>query len=162
VNNVERQQIKWFAYAATILITGDLLSSLVAEVWGARWVSGAGFVLYIAGLAGLPVAVGIAILRYHLYDIDFIISRTLVYVSLGAVLASLFEFNVVVLSGLFSEFAEHYHLTESHWLAEVISALGIAVVFDPLRDRIQRFVDRRLFGEAGGKTPAQSKETNSA
>jgi hypothetical protein len=158
----ERQQIKWFAYAATILIVGAVLSSPVPAVWEAWWVSPVGFILSLAGVVGLPIAVGIAILRYHLYDINLIINRTLVYVPLSAGLAGLFELNVVVLSRLFAGFAEHRHLTESHRLAELISALAIAIVFDPLKERMQRFVNRYLPGgeQESGTRAYSDKDTS--
>ncbi len=138
----ERQQIKWFAYAATILIIGALLSSPVPEVWQAWWVSVVGFALYIAGIVGLPVAVGIAILRHHLYDINFIINRTLVYGSLTASLA------LVYLGGVATTEAALRALTgqeKQPQLAVVISTLVIAALFNPLRRRIQGFIDRRFY-----------------
>jgi hypothetical protein len=138
----ERQQIKWFAYGATILIIGALLSSRVPEVWEVWWVSGVGFALYIAGIVGLPVAVGIAILRHHLYDINLIINRTLVYGSLTASLV------LVYLGGVAATEAAFRTLTgqvKQPQLAIVVSTLVIAALFNPLRRRIQAFIDRRFY-----------------
>jgi hypothetical protein len=138
----ERQQIKWFAYAATILIVGALLSSRVPEVWEVWWVSRVGFALYIAGIVGLPVAVGIAILRHHLYDINLIINRTLVYGSLTASLV------LVYLGGVAATEAAFRALTgqvKQPQLAIVVSTLVIAALFNPLRRRIQAFIDRRFY-----------------
>jgi len=138
----ERQQIKWFAYGATILIIGALLSSRVPEVWEVWWVSGVGFALYIAGIVGLPVAVGIAILRHHLYDINLIINRTLVYGSLTASLV------LVYLGGVAATEAAFRALTgqvKQPQLAIVVSTLVIAALFNPLRRRIQAFIDRRFY-----------------
>jgi len=138
----ERQQIKWFAYAATILILGALLSSRVPEIWEVWWVSRVGFALYIAGIVGLPVAVGIAILRHHLYDINLIINRTLVYGSLTASLV------LVYLGGVAATEAAFRALTgqvKQPQLAIVVSTLVIAALFNPLRRRIQAFIDRRFY-----------------
>jgi hypothetical protein len=138
----ERQQIKWFAYAATILIVGALLSSRVPEVWEVWWVSRVGFALYIAGIVGLPVAVGIAILHHHLYDINLIINRTLVYGSLTASLV------LVYLGGVAATEAAFRALTgqvKQPQLAIVVSTLVIAALFNPLRRRIQAFIDRRFY-----------------
>jgi hypothetical protein len=138
----ERQQIKWFAYAATILILGALLSSRVPEIWEVWWVSRVGFALYIAGIVGLPVAVGIAILRHHLYDINLIINRTLVYGSLTASLV------LVYLGGVAATEAAFRALTgqvKQPQLAIVVSTLVIAALFNPLRKRIQSFIDRRFY-----------------
>lgn len=160
-SEVERQQIKWLAYAAAVAGSSGLVYFAISEATGASVISRVSFAFLIVGLAGIPIAVGIAVIRYHLYDIDIVISNTLIYGSVISLLAALFEFNVVVLSGLFSEFAEHYHLTGSHWVAEVISALVIAVLFDPLKGRIQRFVDRRLFRTEESRTLAQSEKARS-
>ena len=138
----ERQQIKWFAYAATILTVGALLSSRVPEVWEVWWISRVGFALYIAGIVGLPVAVGIAILRHHLYDINLIINRTLVYASLTASLV------LVYLGGVAATGAAFRVLTgqvKQPQLAIVVSTLVIAALFNPLRRRIQAFIDRRFY-----------------
>jgi hypothetical protein len=134
----EQQQIKWFAYAASILILGALLTSSIPDAMDA-W-SVVGFTLYIGGIVGLPVAVGIAILRHHLYDIDLIINRTLVYGSLTAMLAGIY-FGVVVLLQQFFVFLTGERST----LAVVASTLAIAALFNPLRHRIQGFIDRRFY-----------------
>jgi hypothetical protein len=98
---VERQQIKWFAYAATFLAVGAILSWVISDAVGVWWLHWeVGFVATMVGLAGLPVALGIAILRYRLHDTDLIINRTLVYGLLTAVMAGIFEVNVVALQEL--------------------------------------------------------------
>ena len=136
----EQQQIKWFAYAASILIIGALLMSSMPDAMDAWWVESVGFVLYIAGIVGLPVAVAIAILRHHLYDIDLIINRTLVYGSLTAMLAGIYFGVVVLLQWLFVSLTG-----ERSTLAVVASTLAIAALFNPLRHRIQGFIDRRFY-----------------
>ena len=83
---VERQQVKWFTYAVAVLATSATLAYVVSESMGVVWLDRVSSVLVIVSVVGLPVAVGIAILRYHLYNIDLIINRTLVYGPLTAVL----------------------------------------------------------------------------
>jgi hypothetical protein len=136
----ERQQIKWFTYAATILLIGALLMSPVPDVWDAWWVWSVSFAFYIAGIVGLPVAVGIAILRHHLYDIDLLINRTLVYASLTAVLAGVYFVSIVLFQELFRTLTG-----QESQLAVVASTLAIAALFNPLRSRIQGFIDRRFY-----------------
>jgi hypothetical protein len=136
----ERQQIKWFAYAATVLLIGALLTSPVPDAMEAWWIWSVGFALYIIGIVGLPVAVGIAILRHHLFDIDLLINRTLVYGSLTATLAGIYFGGVVLLQRLFVVLTG-----EGSTLAVVASTLAIAALFSPLRSRIQSFIDRRFY-----------------
>jgi hypothetical protein len=136
----QRQQIKWFTYAATILLIGALLLSAVPDVWVAWWAWSVGFALYIAGIVGLPVAVGIAILRHHLYDIDLLINRTLVYGSLTAVLAGVYLAGIVLFQALFRTLTG-----QESQLAVVASTLAIAALFTPLRHRIKAFIDRRFY-----------------
>jgi hypothetical protein len=94
----------------------------------------------MVGLAGLPVAMGIAILRYRLYDIDRIINRTLVYGSLTAMLVALYFGTIVVLERVFVLLTG-----QESTLAVVASTLLIAALFTPLRRRIQTFIDRRFY-----------------
>jgi hypothetical protein len=89
---------------------------------------------------GLPVAVGIAILRYRLYEIDTLINRTLVYGSLTATLVALYFVGIVVLQRVFVAL-----MGEQSTLAIVASTLLIAALFSPLRRRIQGFIDRRFY-----------------
>jgi hypothetical protein len=98
---VERQQVKWFTYAVAVLATSATLAYVVSESMGVVWLDRVSSVLVIVSVVGLPVAVGIAILRYHLYNIDLIINRTLVYGPLTAVLAGLYLGSIVVLQLLF-------------------------------------------------------------
>ncbi|MDP8946304.1 MAG: hypothetical protein M3N03_10310, partial [Actinomycetota bacterium] len=98
---VERQQVKWFTYAVAVLAISATLAYVVSESMGVVWLGWVSSVLVIASVVGLPVAVSIAILRYHLYNIDLIINRTLVYGPLTAVLAVLYFGSIVVLQLLF-------------------------------------------------------------
>jgi hypothetical protein len=91
---------------------------------------------------GIPVAVGIAILRYRLYEIDIIVNRTLVYGSLTATLVALYFVSIVVLQRVFVLLTGQ---EEQPQLAIVVSTLVIAALFTPLRRRIQSFIDRRFY-----------------
>ncbi len=144
---VERQQVKWFAYAAAVLAVSTTLAYVVSEALGMSWLKWVSSVVVMVSLVGLPVAVGIAVLRYRLYNIDLIINRTLVYGPLTAVLALIYFGTVVLLQILLQAFTEE----RSH-LAVVASTLAIATLFNPLRRRIQSFVDRVASIE-GSMTP---------
>jgi hypothetical protein len=137
---VERQQVKWFTYAVAMLATSATLAYVVSESMGAGWLEWVSSVLVVVGVVGLPVAVGIAILRYHLYNIDLIINRTLVYVLLTAVLAGVYLGSIVVLQSFFRALTGG-----GSQLVVVASTLAIAALFNPLRHRIQSFIDRRFY-----------------
>jgi hypothetical protein len=96
--------------------------------------------MYEVPLIGLPVATGIAILKYRLYDIDFIVNRTLVYTSLTALLAVIYFGGIVLLQRLFVALTG-----QQSTLAIVASTLLIAALFNPLRRSIQSFIDRRFY-----------------
>jgi hypothetical protein len=129
---VERQQFKWFALAVVFL----LVSLLLTNVPRLDAVAGA---LIGLGFAGIPIAVGIAILRYRLYDIDRVISKALAYGTLTVVLLATYA--AVVLAGqtLFSSVAGGSNLVVA------ASTLVVAALFLPLRGRVQEFVDRRFY-----------------
>jgi hypothetical protein len=134
---VERQQLKWFALAAVLngaLIVVDQLTLdrlLGNTLWN---------LLDAATTAALYVAVGVAILRHRLYDIDVIINRTLVYGSLTAMLVLVYLGGVISLQYVFRTLTG-----QGSQLAIVASTLGIAALFNPLRGRIQAIVDRRFY-----------------
>jgi hypothetical protein len=90
--------------------------------------------------AGVPVAVGFAVLKYRLYDIDVLINRALVYGSLTAILVASYFGGIVVLQRLFVVLTG-----EESTLAIVASTLAIAALFNPLRGQIQSFIDRRFY-----------------
>ena len=129
---VERQQIKWFAYAAVLLVA-VIATRFACEPPGA-WDA----LVEAVPLGGLYVAVCIAILRYKLYDIDLIINRTLVYATLSAAL--IYVGSVVSLQSVLGALTE-----QDSQLAVVASTLVIAALFNPLRRRVQGFVDRRFY-----------------
>jgi hypothetical protein len=128
----ERQQFKWFAASAGFLV-------LVLPFAGIfNWSGVAGGVFTIA-LIALPVSVGIAVLRYRLYELDVIVRRTLVYGVVSAALAGLYFAIVLLLQQVFSSFAGGSDL------AIAGSTLAVAALFRPVRNRIQALVDRRFF-----------------
>jgi hypothetical protein len=133
----ERQQIKWFAYGAAVLL-GTFFLLDTGEQMG-DWVV---FIIMVAALLALPVTVGIAITRYRLYDIDVLINRTLVYGSLTAILAGVYFGGVTVTQALFQTLTDRDELPQ---LVVVASTLIIAALFNPLRRRIQSLIDRRLY-----------------
>jgi hypothetical protein len=137
---VERQQIKWFAYVAALAASGAILSYTISEVTGSVWLRWAGEAIMIVSLLGIPIAMGIAILRYRLYEIDIIINRTLVYGPLTATLALFYFGSVTALQYLFSLLTG-----QANTLAIVVSTLAIAALFNPLRRRFQSFIDSRFY-----------------
>jgi len=137
---VERQQIKWPAYTAVMVACGGVLYYTISEAIGSRWLEWAGFVIFIVALVSFLISLGIAIVRYRLYDIDIIINRTLVYGSLTAMLIALYFGVIVVLQRAFVLF-----MGQQSTLAVVASTLLIAALFTPLRRRIQSFIDRRFY-----------------
>ncbi len=136
----ERQQIKWFAYAAVVLTSAILLRVLTFSVPTPASVNSTVEGLIALGLLSVAAATAIAILKYRLYEIDIIINRTLVYGSLTAMLVVLYFGGIVVLQGVFV-----LHTGQQSTIAVVASTLAIAALFSPLRRRIQGIVDRRFY-----------------
>jgi hypothetical protein len=139
---VERLQTRWFAYAFAVGALGVILKYVVSEPLGLVWLGRVGYALDLIGTAGIPVSMGIAITRYRLYEIDLIINRTLVYGLLTAMLALVYFGGVATTQAIFRALTGQQ---EQPQLAIVISTLLIAALFNPLRRRIQRFIDRRFY-----------------
>jgi hypothetical protein len=143
----EREQIKWIAFAASVVGLLYLItmvgSFFVPVAWGAPgtplWLG----LLQQAALVSftaVPIAVGFAVLRYRLYDIDIVINRALVYGALSAMLVAVYVGSVVSLQGALRALSG-----QESQLAVVASTLAVAAIFNPLRGRIQAFVDRRFY-----------------
>jgi len=139
---VERQQIKWLLYVGPIFFVASGLHIGFYYFWlpEGSWGLWASYLLVIVGGLSVPIAIGVAILRYRLYEIDIIINRTLVYGSLTAMLVALYFGGIVVLQRLFVLLTG-----QQSTLAIVASTLLIAALFPPLRRGIQSFIDRRFY-----------------
>jgi hypothetical protein len=141
--SVERQQIKWLLYAGalTFIMTATVSPAAPFDLPG--FVSAAlETILLPVALPSIPVAVGIAILKHRLYDIDFIINRTLVYGLLTVTLALVYFGGVAITQAIFRTLTAQEHQPQ---LAIVASTLVIAALFMPLRRYTQGFIDRRFY-----------------
>jgi hypothetical protein len=144
-NAGQRQQTKWVVFGVAVAVVGVMTTvftvgaavDLPPEEVGRRMLS---MLLMDTFMLSIPISIGIAILRYRLYEIDLIINRTLVYASLTAILATLYFGGIVVLQRVFV-----YLTGQRSTLAVVASTLVIAALFNPLRRRVQAFVDRRFY-----------------
>ncbi len=141
-SGVERLQLKWFVYTASLFGPGAFLilisgTTIFAGIENAFIL---GVILILIAVTGMAVASAVAILRYRLFDIDIIIHRTLVYGLLTAALSLLYFAAVAVFQGVFQGLTG-----EGSPIAIVVSTLLIAALFSPLRRRIQAFIDRRFF-----------------
>lgn len=136
----ERQQVKWFVYAVGLVVGAAIVAYPVADAIGSVWLKWIGFVFFIVGLMAIPISMGIAILRYRLYGIDIIINRTLVYGPLTGMLVVIYFGGIVLSQRVFVLVTG-----EKSTLAVVASTLLIAALFNPMRRRIQTFIDRRFY-----------------
>jgi hypothetical protein len=141
---VERQQIKWLLYAGALFFIGptfQITAFYILRVEGA-WGPWVGSLLGAIGGLGGPIAIGVAILRYRLYDIDILINRTLVYGLLTAILVGVYLGGVTATQALLSTITGQEQLPQ---LIVVASTLLIAALFSPLRRRIQSFIDHSFY-----------------
>jgi hypothetical protein len=146
----ERQQIKWIAFGASVVGSLYLIAMIGSfvypqEIWFAPgsplWL----LILEYAALLSFPViptAIGFAVLRYRLYDIDVVINRALVYGSLTATLVLIYFGGVATIQTFFRTLGGQ---DQQPQLAVVVSTLAIAALFNPLRTRVQSFIDRRFY-----------------
>ena len=131
---VERQQLKWMAYAGAMVALGVALLLPLATPDRKPLQ-----VIQMATVLLIPMAAGIAILRYRLYDIDVLINRTLVYGALSAALAATYFVAVLTFETVLHPF------TAGSELSVALSTLAVVALFTPLRARLQQFVDRRFY-----------------
>jgi hypothetical protein len=127
---VERQQLRWFGNAGLLMIAGLVLG--IAAPWDEAWV------LMFAGLGLMPLAIGVAILRYRLYDLDRLVSRTIAYALVTGGLILVYLGINLALTTVFSS------LASGNPAIVAASTLAVATLFTPLRRRVQRVVDRRF------------------
>jgi hypothetical protein len=148
-SSVQRQQIKWVVFGISAALMGFLGIQLALGASGAdvptspgelvTYLLGYTFASYLAVLL-IPLSIGMAVLRHHLFDIDVLINRTLVYGALSVSLALVYVGSVVFLQATFRTLTG-----QSTQLTVVVSTLAIAALFTPLRRRIQAFIDRRFY-----------------
>ncbi len=136
----ERQQIKWIAFAASLVGVVFLSGMVTSFIPGLEYLEWVLQTVGVLSYAGIPIAVGLAVLRYRLYEIDLLINRALVYGPLTAMLALMYFGGVVGLQATFRTVTG-----QESTLAVVASTLAIAALFSPLRRRVQSFVDRRFY-----------------
>jgi hypothetical protein len=132
----ERRQIKWFAYAGTPLLITFVVDAIAGFVPSLMSVTA---ILAGVALSAFPAAVGIAILRNRLYDIDLIINRTVVYVLLTAVLAGVYTASVALFQRMFVAMTG-----QGSDIAIVMTLFVLATVFTPVKNTLQEKVDRRI------------------
>jgi hypothetical protein len=132
---LQRQQLKWFASSVALLLVILVVPSFPLPSW-AKELSG---VLGVVTVWGIAAAIGIAVLRYRLYDIDRIVNRTLVYGLLTAVLGGVYAGIVLLLGQLFGRIGGQ----PPTW-AVAAATLAVAALFQPARRHIQQAVDRRF------------------
>ena len=132
---VVRAQIKWVAFMAAVAISILLLSMLTGLVE-----EDYGLIFFFSPPIFIALAIGLAILRYRLYDIDIIIQRTLQYSLLTGLLVLIYFGSVVLLQSLVENLTG-----EQSPIVIVVSTLVIAALFNPLRHRVQDFIERRFF-----------------
>jgi hypothetical protein len=136
----ERQQLKWLVSAAAFMALAFMIAPLIwftpaleeTLLWPA---------LFLVAVSSVPMAIGVAVLRYRLYDIDLIIRRTLIYSGLTACLATVYFGSVIILQQIVRVLTG----TQQSELVTVISTLLIAASFVPLHQRVQSAIDRRFY-----------------
>lgn len=145
-NAVQRQQTKWVVFGiamglALFIIVNIMVSTILPFPTSANELTTlmVGAALMNGALLLIPLSIGIAVLRYHLFDIDILINRTFVYLTLTAIVVGTYMFVVGYLSTLFH--------VENNLVMSILAAGCIAVLFAPLRDRLQRGVNRMMYGE---------------
>jgi hypothetical protein len=143
-SETQRQQTKWVVFGTTLGVAGTFPTQLPVDLSLVGGDTPLTLLILKVGFALsfmlIPLSIGVAVLRSHLFDIDLLINRTLVYGSLTTVLVALYFGGIVLLQRLFVALT-----SEQSTLAVVASTLLIAALFNPLRRRIQSFIDRRFY-----------------
>jgi hypothetical protein len=132
---VERQQLKWLVYSAAVILVAGIGGTIFVEPVSTDTSNA----LESLAVTTYPIALGVAMLRYRLYDIDVVINRTLVYGALTAILAGVYIGCVLLLQLVLDP------VTSGSSLAVAVSTLAVAALFRPARARIQAAVDRRFY-----------------
>lgn len=139
-SGVERQQLKWLTYAGVLVLVGFVLSGVVVGIWPDNpSTNEISIIITSLTTVGIVLATGVAILRYRLYDIDLLINRTLVYGALSTIVLVLY---VLVVGGLGALFQARGSLSVS-----LVATGLVAAFFEPLRGRLQKGINRLMYGE---------------
>jgi hypothetical protein len=141
---IERQQVKWIVWSAALIAFVSTPSSLfifgqpgaTGAAEGARW---AARVAVALASATFPAAIAVAVLRYRLYEIDVLVNKTLVYGAVSAVLIGTYTAGVIVFQALLRP------VTAGSDIGVAAATLFVVALFQPLRGRVQAFVDRRFY-----------------
>jgi hypothetical protein len=144
---IERQQIRWVVFATAVGFSLFILTAATVFLPGGLPEENVSFITlfiqpfgWVASILLIPVAITISILRYHLWDIDVIIRKTLIYTLLSGLLALVYFGLVILLQSVFNSVSG-----QQSPIAIVITTLVIAALFAPLRRRVQAFIDRRFY-----------------
>jgi signal transduction histidine kinase len=141
-DNVARQQLKYFLYAGVVVAFGIFVSAIGNTVGrGTGVVYDASASILVTSVAAVPVAVGLAMLRYRLYDIDVVISRTIVYGAMAAVITAMYVGIVVGVGSLVGSAGKN------NLLLSIVATAVVALVFQPLRGRLQAVANRLVYGQ---------------
>ena len=138
--SLERQQIKWLAFVAGLIIIGFASGATLLELGSRLGVRVLGLTVLIGLGLGVPLACLIAITRYHLYDIDVLISRTVVYASLALFITAVYVGIVVGVGRLVGSGGQ------PNLLLSIVATAIVAVAFQPVRERLQRIANRLVYG----------------
>jgi hypothetical protein len=143
--SIERHQLRWFAFAAAITLTTGLLYIVVGVflVPERSDLREGTFALFVGSACSLPIAVLVAISRYHLYDIDRIIGRAVAYGALTAILAGIYAASVRLFNALFVAVTG-----EGSEIALVLTTLVLATTFTPIKGRLERLAAKRFPAES--------------
>ena len=140
---VEREQLKWLVYASALIVVALLAEVAIGQIMGATALSNNIQNATSSGAVALvPIAVGIAVLRYHLYDIEVVINKTLVYGSLAAFITSVY---VAIVVGIGSFAAQHS--AQPSLVLSIVATAVVAVAFQPVRERVQHLANRLVYGK---------------
>ena len=137
--SVERQQLRWLVAALVFLVVAVMAGFAIYDLVPGADENGLAWILAILALPCVPIAIGIAVLRYRLYEIDTVINRALVYGSLTAIVAGIYTASITLMQRLFVTVTG-----EKSDAAIVLTTLVVVVGFTPLKTRLQAIVDRRF------------------
>jgi signal transduction histidine kinase len=133
----EREQLKWLAFSAAVVIVGLLANE---TTYGTRFEQ-VGIIAIQLAIVTFPLAVGAAILRYHLYDIDVVISKTVVYASLAVFITGVYVAIVVGIGAVIGATGD-----EPSPVLSIAATAVVALAFQPVRERVQRLANRLVYG----------------